>query len=79
MSILEYDYKGHMEVIREEGKEDGYESGFVAGEARGTATAKKTIAENMIKKGLAIDLISELSGLTQEEIMKLREEYLQEL
>lgn len=78
MSILEYDYKGHMEVIREEGKEDGYESGRVAGFAEGEAHTKRLTAINMLKKGLAIDLISELSGLTQEEIMKLREEYLQE-
>ena len=70
MSIFEYDYNGHMQVIREEGKEDGYSDGKKEG--------IELMVINMIKKDFDIDLISELSGLTKEEIEKLREECLQE-
>ena len=46
MSIFEYDYNGHMQVIREEGKEDGVTDGLVlAKKIMKLSAAGKTIEE----------------------------------
>ena len=41
------------------------------GEARGEAKAKRTMAFEMLKKGIPLSLISEISGLSETEILSL--------
>ena len=54
------DFYNDITTAKEEGKEEGLKEG------------KIEIARNMLKKGLDVNLISELSGLTIEEINKLK-------
>ena len=69
MSIL-YDAltREECEAIREN---DGYVRGLREGEASGEAKEKSSIARNMLKMGMDIKLISEATGLTEEEILNL--------
>ena len=82
MSFL-YDMltKEEMEEIREHdgyvrGLEEGHASGVKEGLARGTtegAQAKqRDIAANMLAKGMDSTLISELTGLSEQDIIELR-------
>lgn len=77
MSIL-YDTltREECEVIRENdgyvrGLREGEASGEARGEARGEAKEKSSIARKMLKMGMDIKLISEATGLTEEEISSL--------
>lgn len=77
MSIL-YDAltREECEAIRENdgyvrGLREGEASGEARGEARGKAKEKSSIARNMLKMGMDIKLISEATGLTEEEISSL--------
>ena len=59
----ERDYYNDLNYEKQEGIKEGKEEGLKEG--------KIEIAKNMLKKGLDINLISELSGLTIEEVEKL--------
>ena len=72
-SIWDYaDVQSGMELVRDEafqdGMEKGIEKGIEKGRAEGEAQSKILIARNMLSKGLDSALISELTGLTEEEI-----------
>ena len=54
------------------GKKEGIEEGKIEGEKIGLEKGKIEIAKNMLNKGLDINLISELYGLSVEEINKLK-------
>ena len=54
--------------IRDEGIRKGLERGL----EQGTEQSKNEIAKNMLKKGLDISLISEVTGLSNEQINKLK-------
>ena len=60
---------------REEGREEGRAEGRAEGKAEGLAEGEKKrnleIARNLLSKGVDIKLISETTGLTEEEIKKL--------
>ena len=82
MSFL-YDMltKEEMEEIREHdgyvrGLKDGHTSGVKEGLARGAAEGaqakQRDIAANMLAKGMDAALISELTGLSEKDILKLR-------
>lgn len=45
---------------KEEGREEGREEGIIE------------IAEKMLRKGMAIELVSELTGLNEEEVRKIQ-------
>jgi len=64
------DYYSAKNIAREEGKEEGLKEGLDKGLKEGKIEKSIEIAKNMLKKGLDVDLISELSGLTIEEINK---------
>ena len=49
-----------------------YNLGKAEGKAEGEAKKQKEIAKNMIAKGMEIDTISELTGLSKEEIEELK-------
>ena len=72
-SIWDYaDVQSGMELVRDEafqdGMEKGIEKGIEKGRAEGEAQSKILIARNMLSKGIDSALISELTGLTEEEI-----------
>ena len=64
-----------MEIVKEDGRIEGRAEGRVEGRAEGRAEGEinkaKKIASDMKKKGLELSLISELTGLTEDEILSL--------
>ena len=62
--------------IRDEGirkgLKEGLEKGLEQGLEQGTEQSKNEIAKNMLKKDLDISLISEVTGLSNEQINKLK-------
>ena len=54
--------------IRDEATKKGIKQGL----ERGTEQSKNEIAKNMLKKGLDISLISEVTGLSNEQINNLK-------
>ena len=73
-SIWDYaDVQSGMELVRDEAFQDGMEKGIEKGRAEGEAKSKTLIARNMLSKGFDIALISEFTGLTEEEIEGLDE------
>ena len=62
-----WDYNTGMRTAREKGLEEGREDGI----KEGAKLEKLEIAKNMLKKGIDIQTIEEITGLTKEEIEKL--------
>ena len=78
MSFL-YDMltKEEMEEIREHdgyvrGHADGVKEGHASGIKEGKAERNRDIAINMLAKGMDVALISELTGLSEKDILRLR-------
>ena len=78
MSFL-YDMltKEEMEEIREHdgyvrGHADGVKEGHASGIKEGKAERDRDIAINMLAKGMDVALISELTGLSEKDILRLR-------
>ena len=76
--------KGHKEgkeeglkVGREEGHKEGKEEGLKEGRAEGRAEGAKQksfdIAQRMLENGIDIETISVLTGLTAEDVSRLKE------
>jgi len=63
-----------IEIGREKGKEEGKEEGKVEGRAEGMAIAGRKVAINLVALGMDDDTISKVTGLSQEEVKKLREQ-----
>ena len=55
-----------------EGLEKGLEQGIEQGLEKGTEQSKNEIAMNMLKENMDISLISKLTGLSNEQINKLK-------
>lgn len=53
-------------------EEKGWEKGREEGKAQGMDTASKTIALNMLNKGIAVAIIAEVTGLAESVIEKMR-------
>ena len=70
------------ETGREEGREEGHkkghkegkEEGLNEGRAEGAKQKSFDIAKSMLEKGIDIETISELTGLTAEEVSRLKKE-----
>ena len=60
-----------MEIVKEDGRIEGRAEGRVEGRAEGEINKAKKIASDMKKKCLELSLISELTGLTEDEILSL--------
>ena len=58
--------------ILQDGEAKGIAKGEAKGKAEGEAEEKTRIALNMLHSGIAIDLIAQLTGLSLEQIQKLR-------
>lgn len=63
----------YQEILRE-GMAEGEARGEAKGEARGEAKAANQIALNMLRSGISLDLIVQFTGLSLEQIQKLRPE-----
>ena len=62
--------EGHK-VGKEEGREEGHKEGKEEGRKEGAKQKSFDIAKRMLEKGIDIEIISELTGLTEKEISKL--------
>ncbi len=62
--------EGHKEG-KEEGRKEGKEEGIKEGREEGAKQNSFDIAKRMLEKGIDIETISELTGLTEKEISKL--------
>ena len=58
---------------REEGREEGHKEGIKEGRAEGAKQKSFDIAKSMLEKGIDIETISELTGLTAEEVSRLKD------
>jgi len=71
-NTLEKRYRDGIEEGREEGIGIGREEGEKIGEERGVEKGKIEIASRMLKKGLDVDDIIDMTGLTKGEITGLK-------
>ena len=62
-----YDYNSAMSEM----KEKGLAAGLAEGRAKGRVEERNELVKKMLEKKVDINLISELTGLTKEEIEKL--------
>ena len=69
IKILRDNYATFKFAIKE-----GHDKGRAEGRAEGQAKEKKQIAQNMLKEGLAVSLICKMTGLDEQEILKLKDE-----
>ena len=74
-SVLEYaDVQDAIRCAQQNSLEEGIEQGREEGMQQGEAHARRLLARNMLDKGLAPALISEISGLTEAEVMAMAKE-----
>ena len=74
-SVLEYaDVQDAIRCARQNSLEEGIEQGREEGREEGLEEARRILARNMLAKGLAPALISEISGLTEAEVLALAKE-----
>ena len=73
IKILRDNYATFKFAIKE-GHDKGRAEGRIEGRAEGQAKEKKQIAQNMLKEGLAVSLICKMTGLDEQEILKLKDE-----
>ncbi|MHA7877439.1 MAG: hypothetical protein ACX93T_00770 [Bacteroidota bacterium] len=59
---------------RQEGIQQGKQEGIQQGRQEGIEKRNIEIARNMLSEGLAFNLVRKLSGLSEEVLMKLKEE-----
>ncbi|MEA5597678.1 Rpn family recombination-promoting nuclease/putative transposase [Rivularia sp. UHCC 0363] len=62
------------QLLVDEGKAEGKAEGRAEGKAQGSQETARTIAVNLLKEGLAIDLIAKTTGLTVEQVQQLQSE-----
>ena len=62
---------GNMCQALEEYYQDGVQEGIEKGIEKGIEQGKKSIIANMLQKGLDIEMIVELSGLSENEVLQL--------
>ena len=73
----ERDTYNQIEYARESGREEGHkvgkEEGLKEGREEGAKQKSCDIAKRMLEKGIDIETISELTGLTAEEVSMLKD------
>ena len=67
-----WDIKNSIDTAKQEGKQEGLAEGMELGMEKGMNQKAQDIARNMLADGVDIDLIMKYSGLTQEQIDKLK-------
>ena len=73
IKILRDNYATFKFAIKE-GHDKGRAEGLIEGRAEGQAKEKKQIAQNMLKEGMTVSLICKMTGLDEQEILKLKDE-----
>ena len=68
---IEYARETGREEGREEGHKVGKEEGLKEGREEGAKQKSCDIAKRMLEKGIDVETISELTGLTEKEISEL--------
>ena len=68
--LAEFDQKNALCHAREEGEQIGMEKGEQIGLQKG----KKEIVKNMLKANMTIEQISQMTGLSKDEILKIEKE-----
>ena len=77
--IAELREKGRRDAVARESyvkrvaREEGLASGIAKGRAEGTSERNLEIAKNMLKENIEIEIISKVTGLSKEEIVKLKD------
>ena len=71
---IEYARETGREEGREEGLKEGHKKGHAEGREEGAKQKSFDIAQRMLEKGIDIETISELTGLTAEEVFRLKKE-----
>ena len=66
------DIKNSIETAKQEGKQEGLAEGMELGIEKGMNQKALDIARNMLADSVDINLIMKYSGLTQEQIEKLK-------
>ena len=67
-----YSYQNTIDYAREEGEKIGEKRGREIGRAEGKAEEKTAIARNMLTKGYDLKTVSELTGLSTDEVLALK-------
>lgn len=72
-SIMEYaDVQDACVAAKEDGFAEGKAEGLAEGEVRGEAKKAREIAFELLKRKIPIEIISETTGLTEDEIRHLQ-------
>ena len=76
MVFNKYDYETDIQVKTEEAERRGHaagvEEGRAAGLKEGTRNARIETAKNALRLSLSVEQVSQISGLSEEEILKLQ-------
>ena len=70
----ERDTYNQSEYARESGREEGREEGRKEGKEEGRGEERLKIAMNLIRVGASCELITQATGLSAEEVSRLKEE-----
>ena len=62
------------ETGREEGRKEGKEEGIKEGRAEGSKDERSKIAMNLICAGASCEIITQATGLSEEEVSRLKKE-----
>ena len=71
---IEYARESGREEGRKEGKEEGLKEGRAEGRGEGRGEERLKIAMNLIRVGASCEIISQATGLSAEEVSRLKEE-----
>ena len=69
--ITERDYQNIIDTAAEDGRADGFAEGEAKGRSEGKTEERVQIAKAMIAKGMDRNTISEITGLSDEELESL--------
>ena len=72
--MREQDVINQLYYAKEKGLAEGRKEGREEGLAEGKTEERLEIAKKMLKEGLSVDLICRTTGLSEEEVLKLKSE-----
>ena len=61
------------EIAKNEGYNDGKSDGLIEGQAAGEQKKQQEMVENLLKFGDSVEKISNVSGLSVDEVLKIKE------
>ena len=71
---IEYARETGREEGREEGLEEGHKKGHKEGKEEGLKEGQSKIAMNLIRLGASHEIITQATGLSEEEVSRLKKE-----